>query len=138
VIAGVRSSAGARHTLVTAAREARLRAGALIAVHAQPLGNVDAQLLPAAAQRLREQGDEWLAAQLVTARVHSIPEVVVGGPAEALLRYSAHAALLVLGAHESSTPWGGAPGATITHCIRHARCPVMVVPDIPGSQPRLE
>lgn len=134
VTAGIRSPTGAGSILVAAAREARWRAGTLIAVHARPLGNVDAQLLHAATARLNDQGHEWLAAQLAATGVHAVPEVVVGAPENALLQHSAHAALLVLGAHQSSGLWTGQPGTTITHCIRQAPCPVMVVPNRPGHQ----
>jgi nucleotide-binding universal stress UspA family protein len=59
-----------------------------------------------------------------------IDQVVAVGPAEeVLVDMSRDAALLVLGSHGASRVLTGLTlGAVAAHCIRHAACPVVVIP----------
>ncbi|MEV3936806.1 universal stress protein [Glycomyces sp. NPDC049804] len=53
--------------------------------------------------------------------------VVLGDPAEALLRQSAHADLLVVGEHGRDEVARAMLGSVSQYCVHHAPCPVVVV-----------
>jgi nucleotide-binding universal stress UspA family protein len=68
----------------------------------------------------------------VTAEEPDAPEVaeivVVGDPAAALVQASRRADLLVVGAKGHSPIADVFPGSVAAHCVRHAACPVVVIP----------
>ncbi|MGW6442625.1 universal stress protein [Lentzea sp. NPDC055074] len=66
------------------------------------------------------------------AAVPAAPEVVettvVGQAADALVRASRHADLLVLGTRGHGPLVGALLGSVTAHCLKHAECPVVVIP----------
>ena len=72
------------------------------------------------------------------AAVPAAPDVVettvVGQPADALVRASRHADLLVLGTRGHGPLVGTLLGSVTAHCLKHAECPVVVIPPraVPG------
>jgi nucleotide-binding universal stress UspA family protein len=71
----------------------------------------------------------------VSSRLENAPEVtevvLTGDPAAELARLSHHADLLVLGAHGHGKAAGVLLGSVVSECLRHAVCPVVVIP--PGA-----
>ncbi len=55
-------------------------------------------------------------------------EVLFGSPREALVEASSGADLLVVGSRGHGTITGLFVGSVSSYCVRHARCPVVVVP----------
>jgi nucleotide-binding universal stress UspA family protein len=90
---------------------------------------------------LREVHAEALAASVAEAtRGQETPQprqvLARGWPPELLVRASMDAVLLVLGGHGRGKLMDSAVGSVIEYCIRHAYCPVVVVPPrlaIPAS-----
>jgi len=70
-----------------------------------------------------------------TADLPDAPEVaeivVAGDPGAALVQASHRADLLVIGAKGRNTLVDVFPGSVAAHCVRHAACPVVVIP--PGA-----
>ncbi|WP_439657864.1 universal stress protein [Lentzea sp. HUAS TT2] len=68
----------------------------------------------------------------IRAAVPSAPEVVettvVSQATDALVRASRHADLLVLGTRGHGPLAGALLGSVTAHCIKHAECPVVVIP----------
>lgn len=60
-------------------------------------------------------------------RVEVAEIVAAGSPSQILCHYAARASLLVVGAHVARG-FGRLLGSTAVSCMRHARCPVVVVP----------
>ena len=58
-----------------------------------------------------------------------LAQVVEGHPAETLLRAAAGAQLLVVGSRGHGAFAGMLLGSVSQHCIQHAPCPVIVIPD---------
>ncbi|APU14167.1 MULTISPECIES: universal stress protein [Actinoalloteichus] len=66
-------------------------------------------------------------------------EVIEGPPATVLLEAARDAAVLVLGSHGHGRAYASLVGSVSAACIRHAHCPVIVIPpgmaeDTTGSQ----
>jgi nucleotide-binding universal stress UspA family protein len=61
--------------------------------------------------------------------VDVVPTVVEGPAAMVLLRMAAGAELLVVGGHGHGAFTGMLLGSVSQHCVQHAPCPVVVVPD---------
>ncbi|ASO19614.1 nucleotide-binding universal stress UspA family protein [Actinoalloteichus hoggarensis] len=55
-------------------------------------------------------------------------EVIEGPPATVLLDAAQDAAVLVLGSHGHGRAYASLVGSVSAACIRHARCPVIVIP----------
>jgi nucleotide-binding universal stress UspA family protein len=68
------------------------------------------------------------AARQDDARLVVEPHVLVGEPADALLRASARVGLLVLGSRAYGPPGVVLPGGTTRRVLEHARSPVLLVP----------
>jgi len=68
----------------------------------------------------------------VVAEVPDAPEileiVVIGDPGAALVEASRRADLLVIGAKGHGRAAGVLPGGVAAHCVRHAACPLVVIP----------
>jgi len=68
----------------------------------------------------------------VSSRLEYAPEVtevvLTGDPAVELARLSHHADLLVLGSHGHGKAAGLLLGSVVSECLRHAACPVVVIP----------
>jgi nucleotide-binding universal stress UspA family protein len=77
-------------------------------------------------QRLHEVVTEAVA---VVADAPEIAEIVVAGdPGAALVQASRRADLLVIGAKGHNPIMDVFPGGVAAHCVRHAACPVVVMP----------
>jgi nucleotide-binding universal stress UspA family protein len=136
VVIGVDDSDEARSALRWAAEQSRLRSARLSVVHAfQPhhLAGVFgiAKLQPDA--EWRAGAKRWLA-DIVKAEVGDVtdlnlePHVAQDGPAEAILAAADRAALNVVGSRGRGASRSVLHGSVSSAVLRHARCPVVVVP----------
>ena len=127
VLAGVDGSEHARRALRVAAEESRLRGVPLHAVHAvfwDPLG----EEFPAPTlDELASWGRHLLAGELERTGVEAEPVVLPGHPADALIRASAEASLLVVGSRGRDPLAGLLLGSTSDRCATHAQCPTLIV-----------
>lgn len=137
VVVGVDGSARSIRALRWAAAEAWRRYTEVVAVHACPLPPQVAPYAPVHpavpdVDELVEEENEHLAA-LVREALGERPLVHVRTVCEptsaprALLAHSAGASLLVL-ATSLDTAAGTGVGATAMACVRHAACPVVILP----------
>jgi nucleotide-binding universal stress UspA family protein len=126
VVVGVDGSNHSRQALRIAAAEARLRGAVLAVVHAVYWENNGEQLLTPTSRQLVEGGRKLVAAELAATGVTGRPVVVHGHASEVLVRRSAHADLLVVGARGRNPVTSLLLGSTSENCARHAHCPVMV------------
>lgn len=144
IVVGVSGSPSSTAALRWAAREARLRAAEILAVHAW---SARTEMLAPYASRCGvpslDQQREASSALLTTAircalgsgsegsggAVRSI--LVEGVPIRVLLRYAASADLLVLGRRRlRPNPMGDiALGAVARCCVLHAQCPIVLIAD---------
>jgi nucleotide-binding universal stress UspA family protein len=122
IIVGLDGSPGSDLALLWAAQHAERRGWSLEAIGAQLERPVDPQR---AWRRLDRQVRETLGpARAAAVHVH----VVAGRPAAALIEASEAADLLVVGARGLGTVRGVLLGSVSQHCLRHASCPVAVIP----------
>jgi nucleotide-binding universal stress UspA family protein len=84
---------------------------------------------------LEHKHPERLLHDVVTEVVSGTPDapevaeiVVIGDPAAALVQASRRADLLVIGAKGHNPIADVFPGSVAAHCVRHAACPVVVIP----------
>jgi nucleotide-binding universal stress UspA family protein len=137
VVVGVDDSEEARAALRWAAEQARLRSAPLKVVHAfQPhhLAGVFgiAKLQPDAVWRADAR--RWLADVVReeigdgVAELELEPHVAQDGPAAALLAAAAGAALIVVGSRGRGATGSALHGSVSSAVLRHAPCPVVVVP----------
>lgn len=133
-VAGVDGSPGSMAAARVAFEEADLHGAALRLVHASnvpTLGVLDEQ----AAQREAEQ----VLADVVAAHSGDFPEVrvernvVYGHPVRALTEAADGASGIVVGTRGYGGFAGMLLGSVSQGVLRHARCPVIAVPDIAGS-----
>lgn len=146
VVVGTDGSAAAALAVRWAAEEARRRGTALHVVHAYPwLSRARGWETTPSAEALAEaESAVAAAAQRVADIVPTTTEVVVEDPALALVRASASAALVVVGARGRTGGVGARVGAQARGVIENAHCDVVVVrafavPDGPvvvGMDPR--
>jgi nucleotide-binding universal stress UspA family protein len=149
VVVGVDDSKEARSALRWAAEQARLRSAPLKVVHAfQPhhLAGVFgiAKLQPDAAWRADAR--RWLADVVReelgddVAELELEPHAAQDGPAAAVLAAAAGAALIVVGSRGRGATGSALHGSVSSALLRHAPCPVVVVPNGTGgtSSRRLE
>ena len=127
VVVGVDDSSPARAALAWAVRYA-VAVGATVeavAVWREPLQTSPIGARPQAT--FEERAEAWLAGAVddTPGAVDVIPLTVVGHPGDALVRHAAGAALLVLGHSREHVAGTGSVGQ---HCLRHAPCPVVLVP----------
>ncbi len=136
VVCGVDGSSASLDALNFAANEARARRVSLVAVHTVYWDLAGFDLIRPDAGQLREWG-RGLLTEAVT-RALGPPEarqgldvelaVVDGHPAGVLEQRAAESALLVVGTHGRSALGSALLGSVSGHCVRHAPCPVAVVP----------
>ena len=139
VLVGVDMSGHSREALRIAAEEARLRGADLHVVHAVHWDSTGTELITPTRQQLVGWGRDLVAAELAATGVQARPVVVYGHATDVLVRHSAHADLLVLGARGRGSLAGVLLGSTSGHCAQHARCPVMIVhPARPAAHPRVD
>ncbi|MFG2530268.1 universal stress protein [Streptomyces sp. NPDC048516] len=137
ILLGVADPAGEMAAVRFAFREAEARGCTLEAVCAwrRPApGTADAPQLPARAHRSHEQQATALLDDALDKAAGAHPavrveRVVVEGPAHKVLVHRAAAAdLLVVGAQRRQGHLGPQPGRVAHTALRHAACPVAVVP----------
>jgi nucleotide-binding universal stress UspA family protein len=135
VVVGVDGSAASRAALEFALREGAARGSAVEVVTAWswagPHESLAAPATPHEARdRAQRQQDEVVAD--VLRRVSVAPllsrQVVQGDPAEVLLRAGRDAAFLVVGSEHKNMLKRAVLGSVSEYCVRHATCPVVVVP----------
>jgi nucleotide-binding universal stress UspA family protein len=132
IVVGVDGSATSRQALAWALEQARLRSGVCVVVHAylehgstaNPFGEAhtrqtedDARQVLADAARVAEASGVAFEAKLV-----------VGHPAEVLLREAVGAELLVVGSRERGALASAVLGSVSSTCVHHATCPITLVP----------
>ncbi|MBX6167173.1 MAG: universal stress protein, partial [Thermobispora bispora] len=134
ILVGIDGSAASLAALRWAAAEGRRRGARVLAVHAwEWSGGLHAPYAPSAGRASREE--ERKAALMLARRVvaelgadHVEPLVLEGPPAQVLIRASAGADLLVLGArHCRSGPYPSID-PVIAACLQGAHCPVVIPP----------
>jgi nucleotide-binding universal stress UspA family protein len=117
IVVGVDGSAESAAAAEFAAEEARLRGAALTAIHAAttPITASDV-LVTGALDPARD------------ARINVERHSVSARPAEALINASTHASIVVVGTRGRGGVRGVRLGSTSQALLRHAHCPVVVVP----------
>jgi nucleotide-binding universal stress UspA family protein len=135
IVVGVDGSRGSRKALAWAVAEARLRQATVVAVHswdvpvpaATPVGAVAAAPGDLLAQGANAILDDALAA-VDTSGLEVQRRVIAGAAATTLVDESAGATLLVVGAAGHGAVVGSLLGSVTQYCVRHASCPVVVMP----------
>lgn len=135
VMVGVDGSGHSRAALSAAAEEARLRGASLDIVHVVHWDNIGTELLTPEVDQLVEWGVKLVDDEVAATGVAGRHLIVHDNPSDVLVRDSADADLLVLGAHEHHGVEGLLLGSTSEHCVRHAHCPVMVTRVADDRQP---
>ena len=128
VVVGVAPQHAFDDALAWAVREATRRECPLVPVQVRA---------PAAALESAQDLDGRVLQRLVEASLTAQPgsqllvepEVLVGEPGPELVRHARPGDLLVVGSRGRSPLAGWLLGSTSTHCVHHAECPVVVVPD---------
>ncbi|EHR61887.1 universal stress protein [Saccharomonospora cyanea] len=139
LVVGLDGSATAEHALRWAAEEAASRGGdvEVIAVRERD------EFLPGTSYAFQPHGHRPVAdEESVRAHLHDVVShtvspvgdvtltetVATGDPATELIKASADADLLVVGSHRGGALSEVLLGSVAASCVRHARCPVVIVP----------
>jgi nucleotide-binding universal stress UspA family protein len=144
IAVGVDGSPASVAALRWAADEARLRDAEIVAVRAWHVGSDGLAPYAPVCRRPTREGERRRAEADLTAAMHAVfgpaPDVkvqaalVFGPPARVMVDQCAGADLLVLGGHHADSPYRPTVGAVAATCLRHARCPVLIV-TAPASSP---
>jgi nucleotide-binding universal stress UspA family protein len=129
IVVGVDGSEGSRRALHWAVHEAHLHGGTVQAVSSWR----------ADAEETGAEGGEPSARDSLAHEIEALPafqrsgvsiatEVVEGRAADVLTAAARDADLLVLGSHGHSRTWHTVLGSVTEECVRHATCPVVVIP----------
>jgi nucleotide-binding universal stress UspA family protein len=135
IVCGVDGSAAADRALGWALDEAKRRGCVLRVVSAWMWDGMEAMGVPASAEEARDLAEQRQHTALEKALVSAggPPEVervlVRGRPSEVLTAASVGAEMLVLGSHGHGSIHDKLVGSTSERAIRHAPCPVVVLPD---------
>ena len=137
IVVGIDGSTHGTEALKWSRAEARLRNARICAIHAW---NIPGLLRPGELagrfngllNTLRDSAAQVLIRELETTGVEgngvAVDEVIVKQhPAEALIRASANADLLVVGSRGLGSLAGVLLGSVSQQCVQHARCPIAVV-----------
>lgn len=135
IVCGVDGSAASQRALEWAVAEARYRGCRLRAVTAWDWDGVEGMMAPTTSAEARSQSEIVQRRCLIAALdgVEDPPEVerrlTRGRPSEVLCTAALDAELLVVGSHGHRTVHDALVGSTSQRAIRHAPCPVVVLPD---------
>lgn len=135
IVCGVDGSPASQRALEWAVDEAKYRGCRLRAVTAWEWDGVEGMIAPGSAAEARAQAETMQRKALMIALegVESPPEIERrlerGRPSEALTTASLDAELLVVGSRGHSGVHDAFVGSTSQRAIRHAACPVVVLPD---------
>lgn len=134
MVVGVDGSEGSLRALRWAAREAHNRGGSVQAVATYDWVGTEASLLAG----LGPEGERQRAEDALTAAVDAVArefphvpiasEILMGDAARCLTEAARDADLLVVGTRGHGRLRHAVLGSVSEACIRHARCPVLVVP----------
>lgn len=130
IVVGVEGTQMSREALIWALREGKIRNTAVQVVHAWRF-DPTADFLPA--EQIRRDSIELLDREITAVTGEQAPERVsrssIQGAATRILpELSGKAELLVLGSHQRGLVGEIVLGSVSSECVRHARCPVVVVP----------
>lgn len=137
IVVGVDSSEAAKEALQLALREASMRGTRLRAVHAWtpalPIAMTGPGFIaPVDREPMEHEARELLhrvVAAVAGAKAESVECVVVeGAAAQAILRHADDAEMIVIGQRGLGAVGAVVLGSVSHHVLRHARCPVLVVP----------
>lgn len=137
IVVGVDETASSRRALAWAAREA-VRRGATLqvitawtwdAVEGAPLAAVDPQAMMEIAEQTQTAALEAVLGELETKPVVA-REIVQSTASEALVEASRRADLVVVGTHGRGPVRSFLLGSVSQSVIRHAQCPVVVMPPV--------
>lgn len=133
IVVGVDGSDGGRRALGWAIHEAQARRGTVQAITAWRWDTVgsgpgEAATVAQAQARAERILDEEVGALSTSAGVAIAAEAVEGRAAPVLTAAARDADLLVLGSHGHSEVYHTVLGSVAEECVRHASCPVVVVP----------
>lgn len=137
VVVGVDETHGSRAALAFAMREAAMRGSALEVITAWTMaeddfnasGGAGAEQARQRAQRVQDRAVAYTLGE-VDARPVFSRQVVEGDPGEVLLRVAKQAAYLVVGTSKNEPLRPVSLGSVSDYCVRHATCPVVVVPNL--------
>lgn len=138
IMVGVDGSASSRAALKWALQEARWTGAQVEAVLAWQREDAFVPATSMGVHPYREKPQRHPAQELhfavldMRAEVPAAPDVVettvVGQAKDELVRASRHADLLVLGTRGHNALVGAILGSVTAHCLKHAGCPVVVIP----------
>ncbi|HEX7304715.1 universal stress protein [Lentzea sp.] len=127
IVVGVDRSPAAKAALAWAVGEAKRLGASVLALSVCQLGSSsDADTFSRTHARELAVAVEALGS--TAADVHIDQQVRHGLPGPVLVEHSAGADLLVVGGHGSHQAGVLVMSSVTSHCLRHARCPVVVVP----------
>ena len=133
IVVGVDGFETGRRALDWALREAQVRRCAVQVVHAwvyEPM----ADFRETSSQQLHQESLAMLRREIerATSGMTNVPPItqnsVRGDPASVLLEVSSGAAMLVVGRHQGGLIRQALVGSVSAVCVRHAICPVVVIP----------
>jgi nucleotide-binding universal stress UspA family protein len=140
IAVGLDETPSSRKAMIWAAREAARRGATLQVITAwswdamegAPLAAIDPEAMREAAAMVQKQ-----ALEIVTPHLEDHPviatEIVQTTPAEALIEASKHADLVVVGSHGRGPVRAMLQGSVSQSVVRHAVCPVVVMPPHQGE-----
>ncbi len=137
IVVGVDSSEASKEALQLALREASMRGTRLRAVHAWtpalPIAMTGPGFIaPVDREPMEREAGELLheiVAAVAGAKAASVEHVLVeGAAAQAILEHSEDAEMIVIGQRGLGAVGAVVLGSISHHVLRHARCPVLVVP----------
>ena len=135
IVVGVDGTEGGRHALRWAIAEGRRTGSAVEAVTAWTWDGIEDGLLAGTSPRIEREQAEQISQReldLVLADAGSSSpvarEVVEGNPVNVLVDAARRARMLVLGSHGHSRLRHAALGSISAECVRHASCPVVIIP----------
>lgn len=133
-VVGVDGSDGSQRALRWAVHEAYIRGGTVQAVMTYDWAGTEAALLAGLGPEGERQRAEDILAEAVADVRHEFPdvpvaaEVMLGRPGHRLTEAAQDADLLVIGCRGHGRLRQAVLGSVSEDCIRHAVCPVVVVP----------